>query len=58
MRKSRRCGKALVIAVSTSDAQEDRDTMARLGANAYFRKPSDYQDFMKLRDVIASLLAV
>lgn len=56
MRNSRRCSKALVIAVSTSGAQQDRDTMAKLGANAYFRKPSDYNDFMKLRDVVAELL--
>jgi CheY-like chemotaxis protein len=56
MRKSRKCGNALVIAVSTSDAARDRDEMVRLGAKGYFRKPSNYVDFMKLGDMIKQLL--
>jgi CheY-like chemotaxis protein len=56
MRASRRCSKALVIAVSTSDSSKDREEMARLGANGYFHKPSAYQDFMKLGDAIKILL--
>jgi CheY-like chemotaxis protein len=56
LRNSSRCGGTPVIAISTSDAQRDRDTMARLGANAYFRKPSDYHDFMKLHGIVAELL--
>lgn len=56
MRKSRRCGQALVLAVSTSDSAQDRKIMADLGAQAYFRKPSEYADFMKLGDLIKELL--
>jgi two-component system, chemotaxis family, response regulator Rcp1 len=55
MRRSPRCAKALVIAVSTSASLRDREEMTKLGANAYFRKPSDYAEFMKLGDVIKSL---
>lgn len=58
MRKSGRCCKALVIAVSTSDSPADRLNMLRLGANGYFHKPSEYKDFMKLGDVIKGLLAL
>jgi chemotaxis family two-component system response regulator Rcp1 len=56
LRKSRRCGTALVIAVSTSDSTQDREHMTRLGANAYFNKPSEYSDFMKLGDLVKELL--
>src|SRR5271154_3874252 len=56
MRKSRRCGGALVIAVSTSNSERDREEMAKLGANAYFRKPSHYAEFMKLGDMVKELL--
>lgn len=56
MRQSRRCGKALVIAVSTSDAAQDRAQMKTLGANGYFRKPSAYDEFMKLGDIVKDLL--
>ena len=48
--------KARVIAVSTSDAQSDRQRMAELDADVYFRKPSEYADFMKLSDMVKRLL--
>ena len=56
MRKSHRCGNALVIAVSTSASVFDRENMMNLGANSYFRKSCDYADFMKLGEVIKELL--
>lgn len=56
MRKSRRCANALVLVVTSSDSSRDRDDMARMGANAYFRKPSDYESFLKLGDVASALL--
>jgi two-component system, chemotaxis family, response regulator Rcp1 len=56
MRKTRRCANALVLVVTSSDSARDRETMARLGANGYFRKPSDYEHFMKLGDLVKELL--
>ena len=56
MRGSRRCGEALVIVVSTSDSPQDRAQMKSLGANGYFRKPSAYDEFMKLGEVVKALL--
>jgi chemotaxis family two-component system response regulator Rcp1 len=58
MRRSRRCGNALVIAVSTSDSASDRAQMNELGANGYFRKPSEYAAFMKLGDIVKGLLGL
>ena len=57
MRHGAKCAQAAVIVVSTSDSRHDRDQMASLGAHAYFRKPSDYDDFMKLGEMIKFLLA-
>jgi CheY-like chemotaxis protein len=57
MRRSLRCRNALVIVVSTSDSARDREQMMELGANGYFRKPSEYSDFMKLGDIVMELVA-
>ena len=57
MRLSRRCAAALVIAVSTSDSAHDREQMRNLGADEYFRKPSGYDEFMKLGDIVKALLS-
>jgi chemotaxis family two-component system response regulator Rcp1 len=56
MRRSRRCSEALVIVVSTSESAPDRENMMKLGANSYFRKPSEYGEFMKLGNMIKELL--
>lgn len=56
MRQSRKCGDALVLIVSTSDAANDREQMAKLGVDGYFRKPSKYDEFMTLGDVVKRLL--
>jgi CheY-like chemotaxis protein len=57
IRKSRRCSDGLVIAISTSNSDRDREDMLKLGANGYFHKPSDYRAFMKLGDMVAELLS-
>jgi DNA-binding response OmpR family regulator len=57
MRRSLRCRNALVLVVSTSDSARDREQMTELGANGYFRKPSEYAEFMKLGDIVKMFLA-
>jgi chemotaxis family two-component system response regulator Rcp1 len=52
LRLSRRCRNASVIVVSTSNALKDRDAVMVSGANAYFRKPSEYDEFLKLSGLI------
>jgi CheY-like chemotaxis protein len=46
MRKSRRCANSRVVVVTSSDSARDREEMARLGVDAYFRKASDYEAFL------------
>jgi len=56
LRGSRRCGNAAVLIVSSSDAERDREGVIDLGVNGYFRKPSDFYDFMKLGELVKKLL--
>jgi two-component system, chemotaxis family, response regulator Rcp1 len=57
LRASSRCKDALVLVVTSSDSQQDREEMEALGANGYFRKPSEFSEFMKLGHVVCDLLA-
>ena len=57
LRKSPRCGDALVIVVSTSQSARDRQGVMKFGANLYFAKPSEYDEFLKLGDRIKELFA-
>jgi two-component system, chemotaxis family, response regulator Rcp1 len=56
MRSSGRCCQARVLVVSTSNAEKDRETMQELGADGYFRKPSDVAAFMKLGEIVKALI--
>ena len=56
LRQSRRWREAPVIVASTSDALEDRKmAVTNTGTNVYFRKPSGYDEFMKLGGLIRDL---
>ena len=55
LRNSRRCREASVIVVSTSDAAKDREAVILIGADAYFCKPSKYEEFLRLADLIGGL---
>jgi two-component system, chemotaxis family, response regulator Rcp1 len=57
LRASARCKDALVVVVTSSDSQRDREDMDAFGANEYFRKPSDFSEFMKLGQLVRDLLA-
>lgn len=41
-----------VVVVTSSDLTTDREKMTRLGANSYFRKSSDYDEFMQLGSIV------
>jgi two-component system, chemotaxis family, response regulator Rcp1 len=41
-----------VIILTSSDSPADRDRALSLGANVYFRKPTDLNSFMKLGGVV------
>lgn len=55
LRASKRCGEALVVIVSSSDARADRVAVERLFISGYFLKSSDYDEFMKLGAIVKGL---
>jgi chemotaxis family two-component system response regulator Rcp1 len=56
MRNSAACKNAFVVVVTSSDSAGDREAGNALGFNEYFRKPSEYAEFMKLGSMIRELL--
>jgi CheY-like chemotaxis protein len=51
------CAKTPVIVVTSSDAPADRKRFKDLGATAYFRKPYELAEFMRLGAVIKEVVA-
>jgi CheY-like chemotaxis protein len=56
IRRSTRCPAMSVVVVTSSQHQSDLARMRRLGATAYFHKPSNFDEFMKLGALIKDLL--
>lgn len=56
LRQSRRCSAAKVLIVSSSDAPKERAAVQNLGANGYFRKPSSYDEFLRIGEVVLKFL--
>jgi DNA-binding response OmpR family regulator len=57
LRRSKRCAGVPVLIMTSSDAHKDRAESAALGATGYFRKPSGYEAFLKVGEVIHEMLA-
>jgi DNA-binding response OmpR family regulator len=51
-----KCRDVAVLIVTSSDSARDREPVAALGVAAYFRKPSDFGEFMKLGAIVQGLL--
>ena len=56
LRQSPVCAHVPIVIVTSSDSPKDRAAAAKLGASLYFRKPSDYDEFMRLGAVIRGLV--
>ncbi len=56
VRTGKLCARVPVLIVSSSDAPEERQITARLGANGYFRKPADFDEFLQLGALVKQLL--
>jgi two-component system, chemotaxis family, response regulator Rcp1 len=57
IRQSARCKSTPVIVMTSSAAPADRAKASELGANGYFWKPSQYDEFMKLGDLMRNALS-
>lgn len=56
LRQSPKSGHIPVIVVTSSDSQHDRKQMARFGVSHYFRKPTSYNEFIKLGGILKNVL--
>jgi chemotaxis family two-component system response regulator Rcp1 len=56
LRDSRRCRNARVLIVTSSDLETERQVLSALGATGYFRKPTEYAQFLKLGPIVKELL--
>lgn len=56
LKETKVCRDVPVVIITSSNAQRDRERVAALGARGYFRKPSDYDEFMTLGGLIGQLL--
>jgi CheY-like chemotaxis protein len=56
IRKSDTFSRTPVIVLTSSDSPKDRQTALELGANLYFRKPTDLASFMDLGRIIEEML--
>jgi DNA-binding response OmpR family regulator len=56
IRRSRRCQSTPVIVVSSSDSSRDKAETARLGANRYFRKPNNFEEYLQVGAVLNEVL--
>ncbi len=56
MRESPACNGVPVVIVTSSDSPKDRQTAAQLGASSYFRKPTDFDEFLKLGAIVKSIV--
>jgi len=57
MRASPGCSRVLVVILTSSNNQKDRDDAARLGASRYIQKPSRLHEFIELGRVFKEMLS-
>jgi CheY-like chemotaxis protein len=57
LRNIPKCARAPVIIFTSSDSPQDRSEAFRLGANRYFKKPTDLAGFMKIGEMVRDILA-
>jgi CheY-like chemotaxis protein len=57
LRSNAACRNVLVLVVTSSDSLSDREAAKALGFNGYFRKPSVYEEFMKLAPMVRDVIA-
>lgn len=57
LQKSQKFQSMPVIVLTSSDSPEDRQQMAKLGADRYFRKPTSYKEFLKIGAILKEVLS-
>ena len=56
IRACKSCAEVPLIVITSSDSPRDRQVAAEAKANEYFRKPSDFDEFLRLGEIVRSLV--
>lgn len=56
LRKGEKTGSIPAIVITSSDSPRDREATRSAGATAYFRKPSDLDEFLRLGELTRDVL--
>ena len=56
LRNSERYGSVPVLVLTSSDSARERERVMELGIAHYFRKPSEYSEFLKLGGLVREIL--
>lgn len=56
MRQTEATSRIPVIVLTSSDSPKERERVSSLGIDHFFRKPPDLDEFMKLGEIVKSLL--
>jgi CheY-like chemotaxis protein len=56
LRTSKRCASMRVVVMTSSSARADREKSASFNIDSYFQKPSAYEEFLLLGEVIRQLI--
>jgi chemotaxis family two-component system response regulator Rcp1 len=57
IRRTAKCADSPVLIMTSSGAEKDRAESTSLGATAYFTKPSGYDAYLKLGEIIQQMIA-
>jgi chemotaxis family two-component system response regulator Rcp1 len=56
VRSSVKCRNVPVLIITSSDSSVERDQLKMLGADRYFKKPNDYEQFLKIGLLLQELI--
>ena len=56
LRNSPECSETPVVVITSSDAPKDRERVSALGADRYFKKPTDFDSFLQLGAIVLEVV--
>jgi CheY-like chemotaxis protein len=58
LRNTPECADTPVVVITSSDAPKDRDRVSALGVDHYFKKPSDFDSFLRLGAIVRDVVGI
>jgi CheY-like chemotaxis protein len=58
LRNTPECADTPVVVITSSDAPKDHDRVSALGVDHYFKKPSDFDSFLRLGAIVRDVVGI